>query len=103
MILTSLSILLRLANGIFSALAGYKANGNRNGWPAADPGQNTAVSSLYDAGIHSPGVVMIPICSPELAIANWDEGDTGAPGFPCQPESREMRRAFMKKRLLWEA
>ncbi|KAF2872784.1 hypothetical protein BDV95DRAFT_570636 [Massariosphaeria phaeospora] len=88
---------------VIGALAGYKANGNRNGWPAADPGQASTNSDIYDAtiqgaAIRSPGVVMIPICSPELAVANWNDMDTGALGFPCQPQTREKRRAVARKR-----
>jgi hypothetical protein len=90
--------LLRFAYNDVRALAGYKANSNRNGWPAADPGKETTISAIDDAGIHSPGVVMIPVCSPELAVANWNELDTTAPGFPCQSQTREKRRAMIKKR-----
>lgn len=75
-----------------SALAGYHANGNKNGWPTADPGQQKTVSDLFDTGIHSPGVVMIPICDPELVVLNWSYRDTTAPGYPCQPQSASKRR-----------
>ncbi|PQE05711.1 FG-GAP repeat domain-containing protein [Rutstroemia sp. NJR-2017a BVV2] len=65
------------------ALAGYHANGNRNGWPVANPGDQATPDTLFAHGIHSPGVVMIPICSPEVAVDGWRKHNTKAPGYPC--------------------
>jgi hypothetical protein len=87
----------------FSALAGYTANGNKNGWPAADPSRATTVSDLYDSGIHTPGIVMIPICSAKVAFSNWVAADTSQPGYPCQAQSPSKRREIMQKRELREA
>ena len=57
---------------IQSALAGHRTNNNRNGRPVANAANLGTVTSLYDAGIRTPGVVMIPVCTADIALKSWD-------------------------------
>ena len=72
-------------NFISRALAGYNANGQKNGWPQADPTDDDTLSALYNSGIQTPGVVNIPVCSVSTAWANWVDASNVAnePFFPC--------------------
>ena len=70
-----------------SAVAGYKANGNKNGWPVADPTNDATLNNIYDNGIQAAGVVQIPVCSGEEATKNWDNYSSGSgkktANYPC--------------------
>ncbi|KFX86992.1 hypothetical protein V490_08662 [Pseudogymnoascus sp. VKM F-3557] len=73
---------------IAGAVAGYKANGNKNGWDVADPSNSKAADDVFDFGIRAPGVVRIPVCSEEEAFNNWSKYDnctnTGmSKNYPC--------------------
>lgn len=71
----------------FSGVNGYHNNGDKNGWALADPNDTKTVSSLYDLGIRTPGVVGIPVCDTKTAFQNWiDEDKYGTDDrFPCVP------------------
>jgi hypothetical protein len=69
-----------------SAVAGYKANGNKNGWGVADPTNPDTLSDIYDNGIQAAGVVQIPVCSGKEAIGNWEsvsQGKKKSANYPC--------------------
>ena len=70
-----------------SAVAGYKANGNKNGWPVADPTNTATLNNIYDNGIQAAGVVQIPVCSGKEATENWDNYSSGSgkktANYPC--------------------
>lgn len=72
---------------LFSGVNGYHNNGDKNGWTSADPNDAKTVSSLYDLGIRTPGVVGIPVCDTHTAFQNWiDEDKYGSHDlFPCVP------------------
>ena len=70
----------------YSAVAGYKANENKNGWGVADPTNPDTLNDIYDNGIQAAGVVQIPVCSGKEAIANWEsvsQGKKKSANYPC--------------------
>jgi hypothetical protein len=66
-----------------SAVASYEANNNQNGGAPANAANAATISSLYDVGIRTPGVIIIPVCGAEEARENWNRGSHSSPNFPC--------------------
>ena len=68
-----------------SAVNTYLANGGKNGAPAADPANSDTFNSLYYSGdTTTPGLVRLPVCSPEFAWRNWlGTANTSEPNYPC--------------------
>ncbi|KAM0796585.1 hypothetical protein BDR22DRAFT_825040 [Usnea florida] len=78
---------VKVEDFIAGAVAGYKANGNKNGWPVADPTNPDTLNNIYDNGIQAAGVVQIPVCSGKEATENWDNYSSGSgkktANYPC--------------------
>jgi hypothetical protein len=74
---------------ISGAVASYNANGNQNGWAAADPTALAGNDALYgDQGLQIPGIVNgIPVCTGDVAMYNWGLYSPANPpaNFPCGP------------------
>ena len=68
----------------FSAVKTYKANGEKNDKSAVDWSKPETVKPFLTDDITAPGGIIIPVCSPQEAFANWgDHPDANTPNFPC--------------------
>ncbi|KAK3934190.1 hypothetical protein QBC46DRAFT_300262 [Diplogelasinospora grovesii] len=66
----------------------YINNGNTNGGNVVDPSVKSTFDDLYNQDVTTPGYIRIPVCSPAMAFAAWDQVNgpsTGTPGYPCIP------------------
>ncbi|EPE06554.1 glycoside hydrolase family 18 protein [Ophiostoma piceae UAMH 11346] len=82
-----------LENLIKASVISYRANGNKNGGALPDFTSEDTVDSILDsidgdstlpAYLTTPGVVRLPVCSPDYAIAQWKRfGDSSLENYPC--------------------
>lgn len=72
------------------AVNSWNANGQKNGWPTADPSQATTFDDIFNLGIRTPGYVHIPVCDVETAY--WQECNNDKPDYPCTPIPNDNER-----------
>lgn len=65
-----------------SAVASWKKNGQKNGWPSSDPATAEGMEDIFDNGINAMGLVNIPVCSFSEGVNNAFP-DTKTPNWPC--------------------
>ncbi|KAJ4259837.1 hypothetical protein NW757_001787 [Fusarium falciforme] len=63
----------------------YNKNGKKNVAGDWDPtGDDSTFRDLLDVDITTPGLVRLPVCSPERAFQSWDTASKGSsPSYPC--------------------
>jgi hypothetical protein len=84
-----------------SALNGYANNGNENGWASFNPTTDDDLDVIYNLGVQAPGVVQIPVCTADIAWANWVGGFSTEENFPCHSFSdSKVRRPLVAPREL---
>lgn len=63
-------------------------NQNKNGADVADSTNPGTIESLLTGDITTPGMMRLPVCSPDVAYAAWNQAggpDVANPAFPCIP------------------
>lgn len=66
----------------------YQNNNNANGAPAPSPYDPTTVANLIQGDFTTAGYIRLPVCSPDMAFAAWNQAggpSTSTPGYPCIP------------------
>ncbi|KAJ3471898.1 hypothetical protein MRS44_001997 [Fusarium solani] len=63
----------------------YNKNGKKNVATDWDPtGDDSTFQDLLEVDITTPGIVRLPVCSPERAFQSWDTTSKGSsPYYPC--------------------
>lgn len=70
----------------------WNANGQKNGWPTANPSEASTFDDVFNLGVRTPGYVHIPVCDAETAWYNWFVSDTGKSDYPCTPIPNDRKR-----------
>jgi hypothetical protein len=77
---------------IVGAVNSWNANGQKNGWPTANPSEASTFDDVFNLGVRTPGYVHIPVCDAETAWYNWFVSDTGKSDYPCTPIPNDRKR-----------
>ena len=56
---------------VAGAVNSYRAAGNENGGPPADPTNEGTLDDIFNNGIRAAGVIQIPVCTADEAQSNW--------------------------------
>jgi hypothetical protein len=60
----------------------YIENGGKNGGKA-DLDNRDTLEGLLKVDVTTPGVIRLPMCSPERALQNWEKSDKTVEHYPC--------------------
>lgn len=71
---------------VLSCLRAYTQNGNKNGWPRANPQDPTTLDTIIQHGTAAAGVWSFPICGANEALDNmrkWKTFGETSKHYPC--------------------
>jgi hypothetical protein len=60
----------------------YIENGGKNGGKA-DLDNRDTLEGLLKVDVTTPGVIRLPVCSPERALQDWEKSDKTVEHYPC--------------------